>query len=335
VKKRMGEHYWLDTYRSRLALVLQKPDAKGPASIEELYTTNRSYGINKAKAFSYLLDQMIPATEINRVWSNKEELATNESFIKSIEDYLDLLEVDKTVFELMIDGYLNSSPYNEGFSILEFQDTDRDGLPDYYELYTSKTNPKISDSDVDGWTDYAEVFAGTNPNTASERPTSIIPDGDFSDWLELMPKRITVDKGQTSVCPKAADISHYSAIASRDHLIIGAFVSDFWDLDKNARWEALFDFPEVSKSILLTATSNSNSYLLRDAQTMELLKIYTKAPLQGKTSVEWAIDRNAIGIESYLNKESAVRVRLRTIYTKDGKDIYCDETKWFTPYISG
>jgi hypothetical protein len=161
-----------------------------------------------------------------------------------------------------------------------------------------------------------------------------MPDGNFNDWLELMPKRVHVDKGEATTCPKAANITHYSAIASRDFIALGAHVKDFWEDEKNARWEVLFDFPEAKKSILLTAVSDSHQYTLKDAITNKVIKRYRRGPVVGRNSVEWAIDRNVLGIESFFNKESSVRLRFRTVFNKEGKDIYCDETAWIAPFIS-
>ena len=47
---------------------------------------------------------------------------------------------------------------------LQTQDTDKDGLTDYEEIYVYKTSPYIEDSDSDASSDYEEVVAGTDPN---------------------------------------------------------------------------------------------------------------------------------------------------------------------------
>jgi hypothetical protein len=47
---------------------------------------------------------------------------------------------------------------------LKNQDTDKDGLSDWDELYTYGTSPYISDSDSDDINDGTEVKNGTNPN---------------------------------------------------------------------------------------------------------------------------------------------------------------------------
>lgn len=48
--------------------------------------------------------------------------------------------------------------------LLRATDTDKDGLPDYDELYTYKTSPYLEDSDSDGLSDLQEINSGTDPN---------------------------------------------------------------------------------------------------------------------------------------------------------------------------
>jgi hypothetical protein len=60
-------------------------------------------------------------------------------------------------------------------------DTDDDGLPDYFEVYTSGTNPNLADTDGDGLSDGAEV------NTYQTNPLVADTDGDsLSDGEEVL-----------------------------------------------------------------------------------------------------------------------------------------------------
>ncbi len=47
---------------------------------------------------------------------------------------------------------------------LRKKDTDKDGLPDYDELYIYKTSPYLEDSDSDGFLDKTEIETGNDPN---------------------------------------------------------------------------------------------------------------------------------------------------------------------------
>ncbi len=66
------------------------------------------------------------------------------------------------------------------FSLIVFQDTDGDGLPDAWET-TNGTNPAVADAnadpDADGLTNHQEYLIGTNPNDR----TSTLAMGHFKD----------------------------------------------------------------------------------------------------------------------------------------------------------
>ena len=64
-------------------------------------------------------------------------------------------------------------------------DSDNDGLSDYTEVRTTKTNPNALDTDLDGINDGVEVSLGTNPLNVSD-PMNIDTDGDgLLDGAEL------------------------------------------------------------------------------------------------------------------------------------------------------
>lgn len=50
------------------------------------------------------------------------------------------------------------------------QDTDKDGLPDFEELYKYRTSANIADSDSDNFSDKEEIEAGSNPLNALSTP---------------------------------------------------------------------------------------------------------------------------------------------------------------------
>jgi hypothetical protein len=52
----------------------------------------------------------------------------------------------------------------ENIAKLKTQDTDKDGLTDYDELYIYNTSPYLEDSDSDGYSDYEEIQTGKDPN---------------------------------------------------------------------------------------------------------------------------------------------------------------------------
>ena len=50
----------------------------------------------------------------------------------------------------------------------DLSDTDEDGLSNYAELITHKTDPNSLDSDNDGLTDKQEIERGWNPNSSDK-----------------------------------------------------------------------------------------------------------------------------------------------------------------------
>lgn len=60
------------------------------------------------------------------------------------------------------DGILDTKEQELGLSDYEF-DTDKDGLSDFSEINTWKTDPTKKDTDGDGFNDGKEVLSGYNP----------------------------------------------------------------------------------------------------------------------------------------------------------------------------
>jgi len=78
-------------------------------------------------------------------------------------------KVERFPNDLDRDGIDNATEKQLGLSETEF-DTDGDGLSDYTEVNTYKTNPKSMDTDGDGYTDADEIMNGYNPNGSGKMP---------------------------------------------------------------------------------------------------------------------------------------------------------------------
>ena len=74
--------------------------------------------------------------------------------------------------DLDLDGLTNKQEKKYGTNP-ELSDTDMDGLDDYYELFTSKTDPLKKDSDNDGLNDFDEIELGLNPLKADSKGDGI------------------------------------------------------------------------------------------------------------------------------------------------------------------
>lgn len=66
----------------------------------------------------------------------------------------------KSLSQLRDESQLHSVAY---FMSLQKQDTDKDGLSDYDEMYNYQTSPFLEDSDSDGLSDKIELEAGGDP----------------------------------------------------------------------------------------------------------------------------------------------------------------------------
>ncbi|MFA4937523.1 MAG: hypothetical protein WC575_04565 [Patescibacteria group bacterium] len=59
--------------------------------------------------------------------------------------------------------------------VLQNQDSDKDGLSDYDELYVYKTSPYLKDTDSDGYTDDTEIASGNNPTCPAGQTCLVAP----------------------------------------------------------------------------------------------------------------------------------------------------------------
>lgn len=69
----------------------------------------------------------------------------------------------------LLDNFIGEDSGSDEQNFDEFvasqnQDTDKDGLSDYDEVYIYNTSPFLDDSDSDGYSDYDELNSGHDPN---------------------------------------------------------------------------------------------------------------------------------------------------------------------------
>ncbi len=75
--------------------------------------------------------------------------------------------------------------------ILQFRDTDMDGLNDFEELYIYTTSPYLADTDSDGISDSQEIGKGTNPNCAEGRDCTGVVNS--AEWVATSTINVSVD----------------------------------------------------------------------------------------------------------------------------------------------
>lgn len=311
VRENLGLSYWLD----RLGA---KPEERSFS-----YDTLAS----RAYALGHLLGLYATPAELLAAWSAGSE--------KGLKDALkEALARDDDVVDRMWRSWVEDGPYDDLLGPNALADTDDDGLPNGYERVHG-SRPDRADTDADGFSDLAEAILQTDPQVTSRSPVKLVPDGIFDDWLELLPKRLTVDRGHSGLCPKAADITFAGALATRDELILGAVAAEFWNGEAGARWEALIDFPAQNRQLLVTARGDAHEFVVQNPVTKAVLYTFRRAMPMGHQTIEWSLARQALGIDSYFDQGAEIKIRLRTVFTDpDGKDLFCDETDWFSPNIN-
>jgi hypothetical protein len=335
IVQQFGLSYFLDRFRLGVAPFLAASDQALPVSLLDPRSATAA-GRTKAVGFGHLLSSELNATVLLNAWA----AAGAAGDAPSVEAFKSALVASCgqdaprcARLASLWHGWLDASAYAAPFAPAALDDDDQDGLPNFMEERIG-TDPKRADTDGDGWTDRAEAVLGTDPLVASSHPLSVVPDGDFSDWQELLPKRLAIVSAASGQCPHAAAIDFYGALTTPTDLMLGAVASDFWPEEPMARWEITLDLPKENQQFLLTSTAGSREVLIfKSAQDVPFKKIVRAAPV-ARRSFELAIDRRMLGIGTDLSAPGAVKLRLRTVFFADKKAILCSQSDWFVPFVS-
>jgi hypothetical protein len=102
---------------------------------------------------------------------------------------------------------------------LKIEDTDKDGLNDYDELYVFRTSPFLEDSDSDGFKDGDEISQGFDPNC---------PRGKTCRQTEVA----IGPAPQPSAAPTPVPQQPAGTPTANEQMILKAIVETFGDIDK-------------------------------------------------------------------------------------------------------
>lgn len=328
IRKTLGYAYWLDHYLEPVKSFLVALDSKIPRPLE-----NERW-LSKEISLGHILGLLVEPAQLLEAWSLASDLSKH-----GVDLHLALLDALKQSIsqedkrhrlDRLWNGWIRSAEYAQEFNPDQLLDHDSDGIPSLFETLVTNTNPQLADTDADGWTDFSEVIVGGDPRAASVKPSVLVPDGSFADWLELLPQQVIVDRGHTGACPKAADISHYAAVAGDENLLVGAFAQHYLSDEPTANWELVIDLPEQERQLNIK-TMGIRGYQVKDSRTEEILLVRRQAIPMNRGTLEIPLNRVDLGLKPWSFERKSLRIRLRTMYRYGDKDIYCDETKWFHP----
>ena len=348
-KNYVSQQYWFDYRWNQTANFIETNDSKDPKSTDELIATLPASGPERSQALAFYHSKMRAGSQLLGETYSPEELllgwigATsqiNASTARAVKGELllskliDGLKADdsRRKSPKMFDGYLTSKAYDPSSVPDVHRDSDNDGLPAFIERKISTSDEK-ADTDGDGWSDLVEYTGGYDPRSSTKVPGLIVADGIFSEWQNLLASKIIIDRGQSGLCEKDADIQFYAAVADRDYLAIGAVAGDFWNNESKARWEVVVDLPKENRSILIVAPNRDRVVQIKDPVTNALFMSYPLAIPAGGKVAEIVVDRQSLRMTTPFSSELGVRLKLRTVYETAGEHIFCDETSWFEPYI--
>lgn len=329
VQRTLGYNFWLDYYPDSIAAFISSLDSNEPKPL----SSTRWYP--KEIGFGHLLSAMIPPKSLLDSWT-----ATAHLVRKGEDPYLALLlalkeimpdEPARSRLENLWNGWIRQGSYANDFAPIQLIDGDRDGIPSFIETMMMGTNPSVADTDSDGWTDWAEFVGNGDAKISTVKPSVLSPDGSFSDWLELMPQKVIIDRGHTGACPRATDISHYAAVAGQDDIMIGAFAQDYLDGETAAHWEVVLDLPKQEQQLLITMTGGSGQFLVTDSRTGLPLLVRKRAIPMDRGTLEIPLSRLDLGLKPWTLDRNTLKIRIRTIYRLGEDEKFCDETGWFSP----
>jgi hypothetical protein len=343
VRRSIGDAYWFDYYGGRVQPFLEKSDQAAPVALASVGSD--AVAAAKADAFGHLLAASFDARLLVTAWRRAAQSCgasascdVARALLVALRMELGEDDVGLAAAARLWPGWMTAAAYDGEATPATLRDADFDGVPDFVEIARG-TDSRSTDTDEDGWSDLAEIVKGTDPGVMSSAPEEIVPDQGFGDWQKLLPRRLNMDRTHAGLCPKAADIEYYAAVADTDHVVIGAVAAEFWEAEGNARWEAVVDFPAEDRQLLLEAVSGERVIRLKHPRTGAVLKELSRAAPVARRTVEWALSRQDLGFKEAFDQADAVRVRLRTVYLdpaaapEDADGRFCDETSWFSPFI--
>lgn len=327
IRNHLGEGYWLDHFPLAPSRFLNANLYKSfPADPNYNRKRNEPGDLGQILSLYFNEKQLIAAFDAT---ANQSGLDGTKLFMDKLKSF-QKNDTQKERVNRMFAGWIIEGDYDVDFGPLKLDDDDHDGLFDLYEKRLG-TDPKNFDSDKDGWSDLAEVLTKSDPLEQTLTPLAIVPDGDFSDWMELIPQRVYKDRGAKGECKKGGDITKYSALIRDDGIMVGAVSSDF-TIDVNTRWEVLIDLPAHKKGVSLQTKTNSRINSIYNIDGKLVQRNYRALPY-GVGSIEWFVPKDVLNASGLNLFEEDIFVKIRTVNQVNNQSLFCDETQSFSPVL--
>jgi hypothetical protein len=324
MRQQFGEHYYWTTTAARLDSLRAYSDDAPLASLD-----SESRLIGAAAE----LERWAPAEMLSRLWL--ESVASkpcDAALLATMKAHAPSPENIQKWWDFWIEGTTPVSTTH----VNSTHDDDEDGLPNGEE-WLKGTSPIRVDTDGDGWSDLAETLERTDPLLAFSNPQMISIDGEMSDWIHLMPQRIRLDKEPpTAGCPAASDITFFTGLSDGRRLAfagISRTSTERADTDA-VTWEVWIDDVASDRQFRVTADGQHHGIWLFEVGSNVPLSFVPTAFASHGRGLEWVINSSQMALGDTTFDPNAVLIRLRTMMGTGEQTSLCDETPWFSPYIS-
>lgn len=233
--------------------------------------------------------------------------------------------------------YLEESFNNIGNheELSSFEDGDDDGLPDFFEI-AQALNPAKHDSDGDGWSDLGELILKTDANSSYSKPSVLIADGHFGDFIDLMPGRIYEQTSDPSIgCDNASDLTGFTALLLDGELMVAVRLREEGTRDADSlkdpggiRWEIELDLKQVADPRRVLVTRGGRLIEVRNRDGALIKQIRSALPL-GIHALELVLSKEILDVAD-ITKDTLLRI---SSYRNDATQILCDRSRWFQAFF--
>lgn len=338
-----------DAVKAGIMSSLTRESLGTPYWLNWVYDSDRSedarYGIVMEYLLSKLLRKLIEDGRIEDVnKDHDQDTIPYYAAIRLLDTWVSQTGVGKTSREFWRDAStgIDNEKLNEAMKFdrgddrnawvsTQLADIDGDGLPLMIED-EERLRGDASDSDEDGWSDYAEIVLGTSAENPMNRPSFVVPDGSYGDFLDLLPGKIFPElEEDLSDCPPFTDIVSYVGLVDQHKIMAGARFRKPFDPEEGrpVRWEISIEFAEKGVQTTVVLTAGQRGYSLLD-KNGNVITEYPTPYQNGIIGIDQIVRLSSLGLDM---PGEDVRMKISS-FIDDETNFFCDDTPWFSPWIS-